>query len=120
MAKYNETRVVLPCHLEARRVRCKELKKKALTMYGKEGHLQCSWDGCGVTDLDMLTLDHKNDDGYIDRKTSNMTGSVVTYRAALVKCDFEKYQTLCWNHQWKKRITSLDSSSLRVTVSENT
>lgn len=109
-----------PHHHEVRRQWCKDLKRKTLALYGKNKTLQCCWHDCLITDLDMLTLDHKNDDGFLERKESKMTGSVVTYRVALAKIDFEKYQTLCWNHQWKKRLKSLDSSSLCVTVSENT
>lgn len=95
-------------HHMVRRNRCKELKRKVLTLYGKKHILQCCWHGCSIVDLDMLTLDHKHDDGFLERKESKMTGSVVTYRAALAQVDFDKYQTLCWNHQWKKRLKSLE------------
>jgi hypothetical protein len=107
-------------HHKVRRNGCKKLKRKVLTLYGKNKNLQCCWRGCTIKDLDMLTLDHKNDDGFLERKTTKGSGSVVAYRAALSQVDFEKYQTLCWNHQWKKRIKSLESSQVEQDGGDNT
>jgi len=57
---------------------------------------------CGVTDIDMLTLDHINNDGNTDRKVRGV-GSVIYCR--LVRDGYPSgFQTLCCNHQWKKEI----------------
>ena len=72
------------------------LKEKVLAHYGKA----CNWSGCDVSDPDMLTLDHINDDGSKDRAAD-------LYRR-IVKAGFpDTFQVLCWNHQWKKRIRKL-------------
>jgi hypothetical protein len=85
------------------RVRKLSRKRKieVLTHYGKHGKLQCCWKGCKVVGIDMLTLDHKNDDGARHRRE---IGPGNTY-TSVKKLGFpEGYQTLCWNHQWKKEI----------------
>src|SRR5208337_2894417 len=52
-----------------------QIKLECLTHYGPEGTLQCSAVGCSVQDLDMLTLDHTNNDGAEDRNNGrNCTG----------------------------------------------
>ena len=75
-------------------------KLEALTHYGKGGKLLCSGYGCRVHDLDLLTLDHVNDDGAKKRRQEE-------------SCHYSRlknegwppgFQTLCWNHQWKKEM----------------
>lgn len=73
------------------------LKIEILSHYGLEGKLQCCWTGCEIDDIDLLTLDHLNNDGAKDRKGGDFYRKV---RAAGFQA---LYQTLCWNHQWKKR-----------------
>ena len=80
----------------------KNRKIEVLTHYGKDGTLQCCGEGCQVVDIDMLTLDHKNNDGARHRK--EMGGAINIY-TSIRKLGFpEGFQTLCWNHQWKKEI----------------
>lgn len=77
-------------------------KLKVLTHYGPNGELRCSWPGCQVDDIDMLSLDHKNNDGYAHRRV--LTRSI--YSVIVRSGEFpDLYQTLCMNHQWKKRLT---------------
>lgn len=80
-------------------------KKKIaiLTHYGKEGRLMCCWKDCCVIDPDMLSLDHINDDG-ADQKRRH--GNDV-YGYVIRKNFPNGFQTLCFNHQWKKRISRL-------------
>ena len=85
------------------RVTRRKQKLAALTHYGKGGQLHCCWNKCRVTDIDMLTIDHINDDGAQDRRNN----SVHIY-SRLIKLEFpEGFQTLCFNHQWKKRLNGL-------------
>lgn len=78
------------------------VKVETLTYYGPAKQLKCSWLECEVIDLDMLTLDHINNDGNIERKAWCSQGGVTTY-SRLRKNGFPSgYQTLCANHQMKK------------------
>lgn len=68
---------------------------------------KCNWRGCVVTDFDMLTLDHKNDDGYRYR-IRGITSGNATYRAALKEgVPKSKYQLLCANHNLKKELLKI-------------
>lgn len=77
-------------------------KVRVLTHYGKERLLLCCWEGCTVCDPDMLSIDHKNNDGSQDR---NIRGTGNNLYLSLEKEGYpEGFQTLCHNHQWKKEI----------------
>src|SRR5579883_2780854 len=84
----------------------KLIKHKVLKHYGKHGKLMCKWRGCCISDIDMLSIDHINDDGAKHRKSKYKRrdwGRINLYET-LVKKDFpEGYQTLCMNHQFKKQ-----------------
>jgi hypothetical protein len=83
------------------RERHAQRKITVLTRYGPSGKMQCSWPGCEIVDPDMLSLDHVNNNGYKERKKFG-PGARVYLR--LTKLDFPLgYQTLCMNHQFKKR-----------------
>lgn len=96
------------------------------------GECKCSWEVCVVCDLDMLSLDHINNDGAEEKR--NGRGSGRGLYTKLKKAGFpEGFQTLCQNHQWKKEnvrrreqrrnslaAKSLDSSDSSVMVSEST
>ena len=108
------------------------LKTLVFSAYGPNGECKCSWEGCVVCDLDMLSLDHINNDGAEERR--NGRGSGRGLYTKLKKAGFpEGFQTLCQNHQWKKEnvrrreqrrnslaAKSLDSSDSSVMVSEST
>lgn len=86
------------------RVTKRKHKFVALTHYGKGSQLRCCWDGCDVADIDMLTIDHI---GAQDRRDN----SVHIY-SRLIRDKFpEGFQTLCFNHQWKKRMIGLRKMS---------
>jgi len=89
-----------------------EVKRNILTYYGPNNRLRCSFPGCAVTDLDMLTLDHINDDGAEHRRkicqeracSGRGTGQSLYRKIKRDGFVDGVFQTLCWNHQWKKEI----------------
>jgi hypothetical protein len=93
-------------------MRARELviKTEVLTHYGKNGELKCCWQDCEVTDIDMLSLDHINNDGASHRrdavtgKRENPFQGSSFYRLVRKQGYPEGLQTLCHNHQWKKEI----------------
>lgn len=89
---------------EVKREYTVRIKNEVLTHYGPNGVLGCCWPGCDVMDIDMLSLDHKNNNGAEHRRVH---GKYNIY--ALVKrWGFpDDVQTLCMNHQWKKRMLAL-------------
>src|ERR1700676_1458078 len=81
----------------------RDKKLIVLARYSKGDTRKCCWHGCDVTDPDMLTIDHINDDGAEHRKENGR--NIYVY---LTSCKFLKgFQTLCFNHQWKKRMLGL-------------
>lgn len=76
-------------------------KRQVLTAYGPSQELRCSWPDCDVTDIDMLSLDHINDDGNVHRRS--VGSGAAMYRELIRKGFPVGFQTLCMNHQWKKR-----------------
>ena len=82
-----------------------KVKVEVLTHYGKQGKLMCCWAGCSVHDIDMLTLDHLNDDGGKHLSTSGrkLTGTAL-YTWAKAQNFPALFQTLCGGHQFKKAI----------------
>jgi hypothetical protein len=80
------------------------LKLDALTYYGKNGRLQCCWHNCDETDVDVLTLDHINDDGGRGRRDREHGSGHKIYNWLRTENYPDGYQTLCANHQMKKEI----------------
>lgn len=90
------------------------LKLETLTHYGKNGNPQCCWDGCDIIDIDVLTLDHINNDGAAAHRNYPRRGPIP--EGTRVKLGINMYsdlrqrgfpagfQTLCANHQLKKEI----------------
>lgn len=78
-------------------------KLEALTHYGKGGKLRCCARGCKVCDIDILTLDHINDNGAEHRRSvkGNLKGKAIYAWARRVSYP-KGFQTLCANHQLKK------------------
>lgn len=81
------------------------LKFEVLSHYSPNGVLGCCWEGCIVTDIDMLSLDHINDDGntHLDKYGKRMGGTFL-YRWAKANGYPDFLQTLCMNHQQKKKV----------------
>jgi hypothetical protein len=80
------------------------VKLLVLSCYGPSGELRCSWPDCNIIDVDMLTLDHVLDNGAVDRKLNQCGCGTKLYRR-LRRDGFPKgFQTLCGNHQMKKKV----------------
>jgi hypothetical protein len=76
-------------------------REEILAHYGKGKKPLCKWRGCRIADIDMLTLDHINNDGHKDHE--GLRGGGAEARRILASRGWPKtFQTLCWNHQWKK------------------
>ncbi len=79
----------------------RKYKDDVLKHYGN-GELACV--GCGYSNVDCLTIDHLNNDGYEHRRAEGITGDKI-YRW-LRKNNYPKgFQTLCMNCQFIKRKT---------------
>jgi hypothetical protein len=95
--KHNKTRQ----HRESHRICREKLKLEVLTHYSPNGALGCCWTGCNIVDIDMLTLDHINDNGSEQRR---LFGQDCNYRLAKRLRFPTDLQTLCMNHQLKKKL----------------
>ena len=82
------------------------VKAEVLTHYSPNEILGCSWAGCAVNDVDMLSLDHINNDGcrhILPGKARKLSGKDL-YRWAKREGYPDGLQTMCMNHQTKKAI----------------
>ena len=80
-----------------------KIKLKVFTHYCN-GKPVCCIEGCNVDDMDMLTLDHTNDDGLDHRKKIGGKSIYPTYGWAR-KNNYPKIlQVMCWNHNIKKQM----------------
>jgi len=77
-------------------------KQKALAIHGPNGEVRCSWEDCTVTDPDMLTLDHVENDGRERRSVGEGRGNGLYRKAS--KGVIPGLQTLCANHNLKKEL----------------
>lgn len=84
------------CANEGKRRRDRELKRETFENYGG---CTCAYPECGVTDIDLLTLDHINGGGRRHRKEIG-NGSV--YRDLRDQGYPRGYQVLCRNHNCGK------------------
>jgi hypothetical protein len=81
------------------------IKTEVLTHYSPNDILGCSWVGCVVDDIDMLVLDHVNDNGAQERRAAfNKDKGHELYRRLRNENYPLGYQTLCCNHNHKKEI----------------
>jgi hypothetical protein len=80
------------------------LKKDVLSYYGKGGRLCCSWRNCKICDLDMLSIDHVENNGKKEEGGKNRIGGSPLYQRLKNQGFPEGFQTLCFNHQFKKEI----------------
>jgi hypothetical protein len=85
-------------------------KLAAMEHYGKDEKAVCCWDGCGINDLDMLTLDHVANNGEVHRREYSKTGrgGGTALYLMLERQDYPVgYQTLCCNHNLKKHMLAI-------------
>ena len=81
-----------------------QIKLECLTHYGPDSILQCSSLECEVCDIDMLTLDHINNDGAKDRQEGRNSTGVRLYWVLKSEGYPSGFATLCCNHQSKKEL----------------
>jgi hypothetical protein len=86
---------------ETRKQREKD-KLQALALHSLKGEICCSHPDCDVTDPDMLTLDHVENDGRTRRAMGEGRGNGLYRRAS--KATISGLQTLCANHNLKKEV----------------
>ena len=79
-----------------------KVKLEVLTHYGPQHALRCASPGCDVTDIDMLHLDHINNDGYADRSKRGGKGGIMLMQTLRMEGYPTGYQTMCANHNQKK------------------
>jgi hypothetical protein len=84
-------------------IRRRNYKYQAIKHYGKNGNVECCWPDCGIQDLDVLTLDHINNDGGGSKRGQTNMGQHLYRKLARLNWP-EGFQTLCANHQMKKEI----------------
>lgn len=93
-------------HKDSRLAKAKRFRDKrkyaVLLKYSASDTPACCWDGCDINDLDMLTIDHTNNDGAAHRKA--MVDSSKLYYW-IVKNNYPSgFQVLCANHNLKKEL----------------
>src|SRR5437773_4619152 len=66
--------------------------EKVFAHYGPNGEMRCSWEGCGIRDIDMLSIDHIEGNGGnhrkktgkgLDRKSTRLNSSHITISYAV-------------------------------------
>jgi hypothetical protein len=84
------------------------LKTEVFSHYCPDGIIKCAnpfhLHNEDITDLDILTLDHINGDGYKDRNKYNKRGGITFYRRVKLENYPAKFQVLCCNCQGKKKV----------------
>lgn len=91
------------CHKCAMVIHRRKIKLEVFTHYSK-GKPICCEKNCNVDDIDMLALDHTNDDGASHRKKIGVKNGVFIYEWTK-KNNYPKiFQVMCWNHNIKKQL----------------
>jgi hypothetical protein len=88
--------------IEKSRKRNEEIKRIVLGHYSG-GEAACAV--CGISDIDVLQLDHINDGGSEHRRSLKCSGGVAFYRRLRVQGLPDGYQVLCANCNVKKELT---------------
>ncbi len=72
------------------------------------GGVSCATIGCAVVDIDVLTLDHINNNGAAHRKSLNMKNGGSGFYRKLQKDNYPPgYQVLCLNCNYKKYLNTI-------------
>ena len=98
------------CHKCSEGFRRLKVKLEVFTHYCN-GKPVCCIDDCDVDDVDMLTLDHTNNDGTSHRKEIGMKTGSRMYDW-VQKNNYPKiFQVMCWNHNIKKQLNKVKKYS---------
>jgi len=88
---------------EKRKITNKLLKFEVMSHYSIIiGVPICAHKYCQITDIDMLCIDHINNNGNKHRKEEGITGGVKLYKWLIDNNYPTEFQVLCWNHNMKK------------------
>ena len=81
-------------------------QKIKLVVFGhySKGKPVCCVKGCNIDDMDMLALDHINDDGAVHRKKVNARTGTFMYEWAIRNNFPPIFNIMCWNHNIKKQM----------------
>ena len=90
-----------------------KIKLKVFTHYCK-GKPICCIDDCNIDDIDMLALDHINDDGWNHRKEIGGKSGFLIYDWAMKNNYPEIFRVMCWNHNIKKQMMKLKLRNAKV------
>jgi hypothetical protein len=94
------------CHKCAMVFYRRKVKLQVFTHYCK-GKPVCCIDDCNINDMDMLSLDHVNDNGSSHRKEVGAKTGTFMYEWA-IKNNYPKiFQVMCWNHNIKKQLNKV-------------
>jgi hypothetical protein len=81
-----------------------KVKREIFILYGPRHRVRCAWPKCTISDIDMLALDHKNN----DRKNNGgaRKGTVFYHWLRKEAREGRRYelQVLCCNHNHKKEL----------------
>ena len=103
-ARWNSNEKGTICHTCEMIIYRKETKLKVFTHYCN-GKPVCNDKDCDVDDIDMLSLDHTNDDGSAHRKAVGAKTGLFIYEWAIRNNYPAIFKVLCWNHNFKKHLT---------------
>jgi len=91
------------CHNCAEGKRKVRVKLEVFTHYCKGKPVCCEKD-CDIDDIDMLCLDHKDDDGAEHRRKVGAKSGIFMYEWAQRNNYPKMFQVMCWNHNIKKQM----------------
>ena len=98
------------------------VKRELFTLYGPQHEVRCSWTECQINDIDMLSLDHIDDDGNKARRNTGGRRKGYGFYMWLLKeakaRRFHRLQVLCHNHNMKKQLLR-DRMRMNATILEN-
>lgn len=83
--------------LRKQSLKAKELKQSIVNHYG--GKCNC----CGISELCFLSIDHINNDGYLERTGKSRTSGYFMYKKIIAKNYPDNLQVLCFNCNFAKQ-----------------
>jgi hypothetical protein len=102
------------CIAKRSREKWRKYREMILDYYGRK--CVC----CGEEEESFLTLDHINDDGYLDRNPNGDKKSGKELYVLVEKQGFpDKYQILCQNCNWGKKIKGICPHQIKNLLSGN-
>jgi hypothetical protein len=105
--RLNREKILAYCKIWGFQYRAK-IKHAVFSLYGPKHQVRCAWTKCAVADIDMLALDHKDNDGNVARRENGGRRKGYAFYIWLIKeakaGRLHRLQVLCHNHNAKKEI----------------